>query len=161
MKQTPRISSTARVYPGAVVEGNVTLGDECGIWYNAVVRGDCDAILIGNRTNIQDGCVVHEDNGFPVTIGSDVTVGHNTVLHGCTVGEGSLIGMGSILMNGVRVGKNCTVGAGSLLTAGTEIPDGMLVLGSPARAVRPLTEQERADNYASADHYAHRLTEGR
>lgn len=153
MKKTPLISPAARVFPGAVVEGDVTLGDDCAIWYNAVVRGDLDAITVGPRTNIQDGCVVHEDEGFPVSIGSDVTVGHGAILHGCTVGEGSLIGMGSILMNGVRVGKNCIVGAGALLTESTEIPDGSLALGSPAKVVRPLTEDEKAANYTSAASY--------
>lgn len=152
MKQ-PRISESAHLFAGAVAAGDVQVGDEASLWYSTVVRADADSITIGARTNIQDGSVVHCDAGYPVSIGEDVTVGHACVLHGCTVGDGTLVGMGSLLMNGVRVGNGCIIGAGSLLTAGTEVPDGMLALGRPAKVVRALTDEERAEALASAKEY--------
>ncbi|MBQ9155927.1 MAG: gamma carbonic anhydrase family protein [Eubacterium sp.] len=138
---------------GAVIVGNVTIGDESSVWYNAVIRGDQSEIVIGSGTNIQDGVVVHCSVGYPIRIGNSVTIGHNAVIHGCTIGNNTLIGMGAIIMNGAVIGEDCIIGAGSLVTGGTVIPDGMLALGSPARVVRPLTEEEKQSNQTNAIAY--------
>ena len=139
----PDIQGNAWVAPGAVVIGNVTIGDESSVWYIAVVRGDTAPIVIGCGSNIQDGVVVHVDMGYPVKIGNSVTIGHNAIIHGCTIGHNSLIGMGAIIMDGVKIGEDCIVGAGSLITSNKEIPDGSLVMGSPAKVIRPLTDEEK------------------
>lgn len=125
---------------GAIVIGNVTLGDEVSIWYNAVLRGDSDAITIGKRTNIQDGAIVHVDPGIPVTVGEDNVVGHRVILHGCLIGNNNLIGMGSTIMNNVKIGNCCIIGANSLVTENMVIPDYSLALGSPAKIVKQLPE---------------------
>ncbi len=138
---------------GSRIIGNVTLGRDSSVWYNAVIRGDEDRITIGERTNIQDNCVLHVDRGFPMDIGSDVTVGHGSILHGCSVGNNTLIGMGSIVLNGARIGSNCVIGAGTLITQNKEIPDGMLAFGNPVNIVRPLTDDEIRQVGASAEHY--------
>ena len=131
------------VAPDAAVIGSVELGEDSSVWYGAVLRGDTEPIRIGARSNIQDGTVVHTDEGFPTTVGDDVTVGHNVVLHGCTVEDGCTIGMGAILLNGSRVGANSLVAAGALLPEGREYPSDSLIMGVPARAVRELTDNER------------------
>ncbi len=143
---------------GSRIIGRVSFGKECSVWYNAVIRGDDEPIMIGTRTNIQDNCVLHVDKGFPMEIGSDVTVGHGSILHGCIIGDNSLIGMGSIVLNGARVGKNCMIGAGTLITQGKEIPDGMLAYGNPVKVVRPLTDEEIEGNRRSAEHYANQAS---
>ncbi|HIV16591.1 MAG TPA: gamma carbonic anhydrase family protein [Candidatus Alectryocaccobium stercorigallinarum] len=137
----------------AVVCGDVTIGKDSSVWYGAVIRGDDDKITIGERTNIQDNCVLHCDEGFPITVGDDVTVGHGAVLHGCTVGDGSLIGMGAVVLNGAKIGKNCLVGAGALVTGKMDAPDGSMIIGSPAKVKRELTEEEVAENMHSAVFY--------
>lgn len=139
--------------PGAHVLGDVTLGNNVGIWYNAVVRGDSGPIQIDDDANIQDNCTVHTDPGFHVHIGKGVTIGHNAIVHGCTIGENTIIGMGSILLSGATVGKNCIIGAGSLVTGKMNIPDNSLALGNPARVIRPLTEDEIEANHKNAEHY--------
>lgn len=144
------IQGNAWVAEGAVVVGNVIVGDESSIWYNAVVRGDLGQIVIGCGTNIQDGVVIHTDKDYPCKIGNSVTVGHNAIIHGCTIGHNTVVGMGSIIMNGAKIGADCVIGAGSLVTQGTEIPDGMLAFGSPAKVIRPLTEEEKKGNQTSA-----------
>lgn len=149
----PAIHPSAFVAEGAIVRGDVTLEQDVSIWYNAVLRADCDRIVVGAGTNIQDGCVVHEDYGKPVVIGRDVTIGHGAIIHGCTVGDGTLIGMGAIVLNGAKIGSGCIIGAGALVTQGTIIPDGSLAFGSPARVVRPLTDEERERNIQSARRY--------
>lgn len=141
------------IAPGAVCMGDVALGAGCSIWYHATVRADRAPISIGNGSNIQDNCVIHVDEGFPVTIGNYVTVGHGAILHGCQVGDGSLIGMGAIILNGAKIGRNCIVAAGALVTQNTEIPDGMLAMGSPAKVIRKLTEEEIASNRKNAEEY--------
>lgn len=141
------------IAPGAVCMGDVALGKDCSIWYHATVRADRAPIKIGIGSNIQDNCVVHVDKGFSVTIGNYVTVGHGAILHGCQVGDGSLIGMGAIILNGAKIGKNCIVAAGALVTQNTEIPDGMLAMGSPAKVIRKLTEEEIASNRKNAEEY--------
>ena len=143
----------AYIADNATVCGDVTVGRGSCIWYGAVLRGDDDKITIGERTNIQDNCVLHCDVGYPLTVGNDVTVGHGAILHGCSVGDGSLIGMGAVVLNGAKIGRNCLVGAGALVTARTEIPDGHMAIGSPAKVKRALTEDEIAGNMHSADFY--------
>ena len=137
----------------ATVVGNVRLHPNTSIWFNCVVRGDNDLIEIGAGSNIQDGSVLHTDPGFPLNIGSSVTVGHKVMLHGCTIGENSLIGIGSTVLNGARIGNNCLVGAGALITEGKSFDDGKLILGSPARAVRDLSDDEIASIKEAASHY--------
>ena len=134
---------------GARVSGDVTLGREVNIWYNAVLRGDDGAIVVGEGTNIQDCAVLHEET----TVGRGCTIGHGAIVHGCTVGDNTLVGMGAIILNGARVGSNCIVGSGALVTGKMDAPDGMMILGSPAKVVRPLTEAEIESNRASAQGY--------
>ena len=149
----PVISPRAMLARDAVVCGDVTLEAESSLWFHAVLRAEAASIRVGAGSNIQDNCVIHVDEGFDVDIGPQVTVGHGSILHGCTVGQGSLIGMGSTVLNGARIGSRCLIGAGSLVTQNTVIPDGSLAFGRPARVVRPLTEQEIAQNLASAADY--------
>lgn len=142
------------VAPNAVVAGNVVLRRGASVWFGAVVRGDHQpAMLIGEDTNIQDGSVLHTDEGVAMEIGRGVTVGHLAMLHGCTIGDNSLIGIGAVLLNGVRVGANCIVGARTLLTEGKVIPDNSLVVGSPGRVARQVTAEEVQMLRASAAHY--------
>ena len=124
----------------ADVIGNVILGDQVSVWFNAVLRGDNDPITVGRSSNIQDGSVLHTDLGCPLIIEEGVTVGHKVMLHGCFIGENSLIGINSVILNGARVGKNCLIGANSLIPEGKEIPEGSLVMGSPAKVIRQLDE---------------------
>ena len=151
--KTPQTGPAAFVAANAAVTGDVTLGRDSSVWFSAVIRGDGPPIRIGERSNIQDGCVLHADPGYPLTVGSSVTVGHGAILHGCTIGDGTLIGMGAIVLNGAKIGNNCIVGAGALVTGGKEFEDGTLILGSPAKAVRRLTEEEIASSLNSAEHY--------
>ena len=141
------------VAPDARVIGKVTLGDEVGIWFGAVLRGDNERITIGARSNIQEHCVLHTDMGFPLTIGEGCTIGHRAILHGCTIGSNSLIGMGATVMNGAKIGDNCVIGAGALVREGKEIPDGSLVVGMPAKVIRALDETTFAKLREGAAHY--------
>ena len=136
----PRLPAPDRMWiaPDAHVIGRVDLGSDVGVWFGAVIRGDREAIAIGERTNIQDGAVLHTDMGFPMTIGQGCTVGHRAILHGCTIGDNTLIGMGATVMNGARIGANCIVGANALVTEGKQFPDNSLIVGAPARAVKQL-----------------------
>ena len=138
----PKIDSTAFIAKGASVYGNVTIKKEANVWYNATIRSVDDPIVIGEGTNIQDNAVVHTDKGYVVEIGSLVTIGHGAIIHGCSIGDNSLIGMGAIILNGAKVGNNCIVGAGALITKNTIIPDNSLVLGSPAKVIREVTQEE-------------------
>ena len=142
------------ILPGARVSGDVTMGQGCSVWYNAVIRGDEAPIVIGSDTNIQDNCTLHTSHGLPLQVGSGVTVGHNAILHSCTIGDNTLIGMGAIVLDGAVVGRDCVVGAGALVTKGAVIPDGSMALGAPARVKRPLTAEEIAMNRDSAKAYA-------
>lgn len=141
------------IAPGAIVLGNVTLGEDVGIWYHATVRGDRASIVIGKGSNVQDNTVVHGDPEHPVVIGQNVTIGHSAVIHGCEIGDNSLIGMGAIIMNGAKIGKNCIVAAGALVTQNTQIPDNSLVLGNPGKVKREVTEEEIAANLRNAKVY--------
>ena len=149
-------SGNCYIAPGARVIGNVTLAEEVGIWFNAVLRGDNEPIVIGPGSNVQDGCVLHTDPGFPMTLGANVTVGHSAVLHGCTIGEGTLIGMGAVVLNGARIGKGCLIGANALITEGKEIPDYSMAVGQPAKVIRPIDEALAAELRRAADVYKRR-----
>ena len=149
----PRVAPDAWVAESATVVGRVELAAGANVWYGAVLRGDNEWITIGERTNIQDGSVLHTDMGSPLVLGADVTVGHQVMLHGCTVGDNSLIGIQSVVMNGAKIGRNCIVGAGSLVTEGKEFPDNSLIMGSPAKAVKTLTDEQAARLRLSALHY--------
>lgn len=141
------------IAPSASVIGNVVVGIDVGIWFGAAIRGDNEPITIGNRTNIQENCVIHTDPGFPVVIGEGCTVGHKAILHGCVIGENSLIGMGATVLNGATIGKNCLIGAGALITEGKTIPDNSLVMGVPGKVIRELDEHAIAGLRSSADIY--------
>jgi len=138
----PVLHETVFIAPGARVIGRVKIGAHSSVWYNAVIRGDVDEVKIGAGTNIQDGAVLHEDEGFPLVIGDNVTVGHNAILHGCQVGDGAVIGIGAIVMSGARIGVNSVIGAGALVPGGKEFPPNVLVMGSPARVVRELSFED-------------------
>lgn len=141
------------VAPDASVIGNVTIGKDVGIWFGCVLRGDNEPISIGARSNVQENTVMHTDPGFPLSIGEGCTIGHRALLHGCTIGDNSLVGMGAIILNGARIGKNSLVGAGALVTEGKQFPDGSLIMGSPAKAVRELDQAAIERLKLSADHY--------
>ena len=141
------------VFPGAVIVGDVTVGENCSIWYNAVIRADEDAIVIGDESNVQDNAVLHVTTGLPLTIGKGVTVGHGAILHSCTVGDNSLIGMGATVLDGAVVGRDCIVAAGALVTPRTVIPDGSMVMGAPAKVKRELTPEEIQANRDNARVY--------
>lgn len=149
----PSIANDAWVADSAQVIGDVVLEEGASVWFGAVLRGDNTRLQIGARSNVQDGAVIHSDRGWPTTLGSDVTVGHQAMLHGCTVGDGSLIGIQAIVLNGARIGKSCLVAAGAVVTEGKEFPDGSLIIGAPAKAVRPLTPEQIAGLMRSAAGY--------
>lgn len=149
----PRVDASAWVADSAEVMGNVELAQDCSIWFGVVVRGDTETIHIGRGSNIQDGSVLHADFGQPLVIGEYVTVGHHVMLHGCTIGDGALIGIGAVVLNGAKIGKGCIVGAGALVTEGKEFADGSMIIGSPAKAVRELSTEQRDALKMSAVHY--------
>ncbi len=149
----PRFLGDYWVADGAVLGGDVVLHSNANIWFGAVVRGDNEAIVIGENTNVQDGSVLHTDAGIPLTIGRDVTIGHMVMLHGCTIGDNSLIGIGSVVMNRAVIGKNCIIGARTLVPEGKVIPDSSLVVGSPGRIIRQLVPDEIQRITANATHY--------
>lgn len=141
------------VAPNASLIGKVELKKAASVWFNVVARGDNELISIGERSNVQDGSVLHTDMGFPLTIGADVTIGHMAMLHGCTIGDNALIGIGATVLNGARIGKNTLVGAHALVTEGKSFPDNVLLVGAPAKVVRALTDDEVLMLTASAEHY--------
>jgi carbonic anhydrase/acetyltransferase-like protein (isoleucine patch superfamily) len=147
------VHPTVFIAAGAVIVGEVTLAQDVSIWFNSTLRGDTTPLTIGAGSNIQEGCIVHADPGFPTIIGRGVTVGHGAVVHGARIGDNSLVGIRAILLNGVVVGENCIIGAGSLLTQGKEFPAGSLIMGSPAKVVRSLTPEEIERNRQSAQGY--------
>ncbi|MBW8830876.1 MAG: gamma carbonic anhydrase family protein [Burkholderiales bacterium] len=149
----PQLAEGAWVADSAQVIGKVVLEEDASVWFSTILRGDTEEIRIGRGSNIQDGSVIHADQGFPIRIGRNVTVGHHVMLHGCMVGDNSLIGIKAVVLNGAKIGKNCLVGAGSLVTEGKEFPDGSLIIGSPAKAVRQLTPEQIAGLERSARHY--------
>lgn len=153
-EKSPRIDDSALVMESAQVVGDVVIGEESSVWFNAVIRGDVNRIHIGNYTNIQDGCVLHVARKIlPLIVGDEVTVGHNAILHACTIGSRCLIGMGAIVMDGAEVGEDTIIGAGALVTPGTGIPPRSMAVGSPARVKRELTEDEIRGIRQSAANY--------
>ena len=150
----PTLAPGAWVAPLADLIGDVRLGERASVWFGAVIRADNTPILIGEDSNIQDGAICHSDPGAPLTIGARVTVGHQAILHGCTIGDGALIGMGARILNGAVIGAGCLVGAGALVTEGKVFEPGMLIVGSPARAVRVLSDDQREALLGSARLYA-------
>ena len=150
----PRLETGAWVAPSADLIGDVQLGARASVWFGSVIRADNTPLLIGEESNIQDGAIGHSDPGFPLIIGARVTVGHQAILHGCTVSDDCLIGMGAKLLNGAILEPECLVGAGALITEGKRFPAGSLIVGSPARVIRPLTDAEKASLRVSAAHYA-------
>jgi len=155
-KHQADIADDAFIAPSAVVIGDVKLHPESSIWFGAVLRGDIETITIGRGSNIQDGTVCHTDPNNPCTIGDFVTVGHMAMLHGCSIGDGSLIGIGATMMNGSSVGKECIVGAHALVTEGKKFPDGVIIMGAPAKVVRELNDDDRAKLRANAERYVER-----
>ena len=141
------------VAEGAKILGDVTLGNNVSIWYNAVLRGDVCNITVGDDSNVQDCCVVHGKVGQPVVIGKGVSVGHGAILHGCTVGDNSLVGMGAIVLDGVVIGKNCIIGAGAVVTQNTIVPDNSLYLGCPAKFIKIVSDEQAKSNRQNALHY--------
>ena len=152
-KLAPNISKSCFIAPNASVIGNVELGDNASVWFNVVIRADTAQIKIGKNSNIQDGSILHVDEGFPITIADNVTVGHKVMLHGCSIDEGSLIGMNAVVLNGAKIGKNCLVGANTLVTENMIVPDGSLVLGSPAKVIKQLDEKTQARLARGSAHY--------
>ena len=152
--ETPRLGPGAWVAPSADLIGDVRLGPRTSVWFGAVIRADNTAIVIGAESNIQDGAIGHSDPGFPLTIGDRVTVGHQAILHGCTIADDCLIGMGARILNGVVLEPECIVGAGALIPEGKTFPSGSLIVGSPGRVVRQLTDEEKQALRVSAAHYA-------
>jgi len=153
--QKPELPEDGRYWiaASAAVIGKVRLKTDCSVWFGAVLRGDNERINLGARTNIQESATLHTDIGFPLEIGEDCTIGHRAILHGCAIGAGPLVGMGAIVLNGAKIGRGCLVGAGSVVTENKTFPDGSLIVGSPAKVMRPLDEATIAALQASADHY--------
>ncbi len=146
------------IAPNATVIGSVVLENNASVWFNVLIRGDNDVITIGENSQVQDGSVLHADPGFPLTLGRNVSIGHMVMLHGCSIGDGSLIGIKSVVMNGAVIGKNCLIGANTLIPEGKTIPDRSLVVGSPGRVVRTLTDEEVCRLRGIADHYVDNAT---
>lgn len=150
----PRLNEDAWAAPSSDLIGDVRLGKAASVWFGAVLRGDNTPLILGDETNFQDGAIGHSDADFPLTIGARVTVGHQAILHGCTIGDDCLIGMAARILNGAVIESECLVGAGALVTEGKHFPSGSLIIGSPARAIRQTTEEERRMFRLSAAHYA-------
>ena len=152
----PQVSGKSWVAPSADLIGDVQLGTEVGIWFGAVIRADNTPIIVGDRTNVQEGCMLHSDPGIPLTIGVDCTIGHHAILHGCTIGDRVLVGMGATVLNNAVIGDDCLVGAGALVTEGKTFPPGSLIVGAPAKVVRELPPETIVALKASAAEYAAR-----
>ena len=151
--QKPKIDPSVFVAKGAVVLGDVTMDKNCSVWYNATVRSTESYITIGKGSNVQDNAVIHVSYDYPTIIGCNVTIGHSAVIHGCTIEDNALIGMGAIVLNGAKIGKNCIIAAGALIPQNKEIPDNSLVMGTPGKIVRQVTEEEIVQNRENAEHY--------
>ena len=149
----PAIDESCFIAPSADLIGSVVMKPNASVWFNCVLRADNEPITIGENSNVQDGSILHVDPGFPIDIAANVTIGHKVMLHGCYIGENTLVGMNSVILNGAKIGKNCLIGANSLVTENTEIPDGSMVLGSPAKVVKQLDEKAQAMLKMGAEHY--------
>jgi carbonic anhydrase/acetyltransferase-like protein (isoleucine patch superfamily) len=152
----PQVAESAWVAPGAFVIGDVHLGEESSVWYGAVLRGDTEPIRIGARTNVQDGCILHADPGFPAVVGEGCVVGHNAVVHGCEIGDNCLVGMGATILNGAKIGDGSIVAAGAVVPEGREFPPRSLIVGVPAKRVGDLTDEQSADIERGASEYVER-----
>jgi len=152
-KNVPEINADSWVAPNAIIIGKVKLEKNSSVWFNAVLRGDIEKIVIGENSNIQDGSVLHTDPGYPLTVGKGVTVGHMVMLHGCEISDDTLIGIGSTILNKAKIGKNCIIGANTLVTENKVIPDNSLVLGSPGKVIRKVTDDEIKVICENAKHY--------
>ncbi|MDE2430135.1 MAG: gamma carbonic anhydrase family protein [Burkholderiales bacterium] len=152
----PDIDASAYITDSANIIGKVRIEAQASIWFDVTIRGDNELITVSENSNIQEGCILHTDPGYPLTVGKNVTVGHQAMLHGCTIGEGSLVGIQAVILNGAKIGKNCLVGAGALVTEGKEFPDNSLIIGSPAKVARQLTEQDMAGMRRNTETYAQR-----
>ena len=150
---TPRINKNTYISESVDIIGNVEINENANIWFGTRLRGDMNNIVIGRNTNIQENSVVHVDINSPCIIGKNVTIGHGTIIHGCSISDNVLVGMGSIILNNAKIGKNTIIGAGSLVTQGKEFPEGVLILGNPAKVIRQLTEAEIESIQRSADNY--------
>lgn len=150
---SPQFDSSNFIAQSADLIGQVVLKENASVWFQCVIRADNDAIVIGKNTNIQDGSVLHVDEGKPINVGENVTVGHKVILHGCDIGDNTLIGMNAVVLNGAKIGKNCIIGANTLITENTVIPDGMLVLGSPGKVIKPIHEAGQKLLKKGASHY--------
>lgn len=155
-EHVPEIDSSAYVADSANIIGKARIEANASIWFDVTIRGDNDLITVGENSNVQEGCILHTDPGYPLTIARNVTVGHQAMLHGCTIGEGSLIGIQAVILNGAKIGKNCLVGAGALVTEGKEFPDNSLIIGTPAKAVRTLTDDDIAGLHRNTANYVAR-----
>jgi len=151
--KTPDVHASCFVAPSASLIGSVVMHENASVWFNCTLRADNEPITIGENSNVQDGSVLHVDPGFPIEIAANVTVGHKVMLHGCTIGENTLIGMNAVVLNGAQIGKNCLIGANALVTESMQIPDGSMVLGSPAKVIKTLDQQKQAILKMGADHY--------
>jgi carbonic anhydrase/acetyltransferase-like protein (isoleucine patch superfamily) len=155
-EHAPTIDASAFIADTATVIGKVTVGANASVWFGVTLRGDNERITIGENSNVQESSVLHTDMGFPLSIGKNVTVGHQAMLHGCSIGDGALIGIQAVILNGAKIGKGCLVGAGALVTEGKQFPDNMLIIGSPAKAVRPLTPEDITRLQGNAASYVQR-----
>lgn len=152
----PQIAPSAYIAESANLIGKVKLEANANIWFDVTIRGDNELITIGENSNVQESCVLHTDPGYPLNVGKNVTIGHQAMLHGCTIGDGALVGIQAVILNGAKIGKNCLVGAGALVTEGKEFPDNSLIIGSPAKAVRTLSEEDIARMHKNTDNYVKR-----
>jgi len=152
----PAIDPSAYIADSANIIGKVSIGAGASVWFGVTIRGDNEPIAIGENSNVQENCILHTDMGSPLTIGKNVTVGHQAMLHGCTIGDGALIGIQAVILNGAVIGKNCLIGAGALVTEGKDFPDNSLIIGTPAKVVRTLSEQEIANLHGNSANYVER-----
>ena len=152
----PTIDPSAYITDSANIIGKVSIGAGASVWFGVTIRGDNELIVIGDDSNVQENCILHTDMGSPLTIGKNVTVGHQAMLHGCTIGDGALIGIQAVILNGAVIGKNCLVGAGALVTEGKKFPDNSLIIGTPAKVVRTLNEDEIANLHGNTANYVQR-----
>lgn len=155
-EEFPKVPDSAFVAPGAYLIGAITLGEQASVWYGAVLRGDTEPVSIGARTNVQDGCILHADPGFPAVVGEDCVVGHRAVVHGCEVGDGCLVGMGATILNGAKISEGSIVAAGALVSEGKEFPPRSLIVGVPARRVKEVTGEQAKEIARGAETYVER-----
>ncbi|CAN5797519.1 gamma carbonic anhydrase family protein [soil metagenome] len=156
---SPEIDPSAYITDSANIIGKVRIDAHASIWFDVTIRGDNELISVGENSNVQEGCILHTDPGCPLSIGKNVTIGHQAMLHGCSIGDGSLIGIQAVILNGAKIGKNCLVGAGALITEGKEFPDNSLIIGTPAKAVRVLTDEAIAAMHGNTANYVQRAQE--